>query len=220
MNNLILLDPYIIERDGPVPPVVWDVDRGLSYEDIKADRYDETIEFMRRNFFHHQTLCRSVGLAKNPAAADDMCRLMRFLLAEECTIAAIDLETNAIVGVVLMKIMWDEDFSWTFVRLLAYAKVTSNSETSKIVNFFCELMKYSTELHTILDTSITVHLFAAVVARDWKGQLLKERLLLNAYKVARSIGATAMTWICTSNNDKERARRVGLKVSTLPHIFV
>lgn len=112
MNNLILLDPYIIERDGPVPPVIWDVDRGLSYEDIKADRYEETIEFMRRHYFNRQTLFRAAGLGKNKEAADEMCQLMRFLLAEECTIAAIDVATNEIVGVVIMKIMWDEDFSW------------------------------------------------------------------------------------------------------------
>lgn len=112
MNNLILLDPYIIERDGPVPPVIWDVDRGLSYEDIKADRYEETITFMRQHFFNFHTLCRSAGLRKDDKAADEMCQLMRFLLAEECSIAAIDVETKAIVGVVIMKIMWEEDLSW------------------------------------------------------------------------------------------------------------
>lgn len=112
MNNLILLDPYIIERDGPVPPVIWDVDRGLSYEDIKLDRYDETIEFLRRNLLNYQTLFRSAGLGKSSEAAEEMCQLFRFLLAEECSIAAIDVETGAIVGVAIMKIMWEDDFSW------------------------------------------------------------------------------------------------------------
>lgn len=111
MNNLILLDPFIIERDGPVPPIVWDVDRGMSYEDIKLDRYEETIQFMRKHFFNYQTLFRSTGLGKNTEAAEEMCKLLRFLLADECSIAAIDVETKAIVGVVIMKIMWREDFS-------------------------------------------------------------------------------------------------------------
>lgn len=112
MNNLILLDPYIIERDGPVPPVIWDVERGLSYEDIKADRYDETIEFLRQNMFNHHTLCRAVKLSRDTASAEEMCKLFRFLLAEECSIAAIDVETNNIIAVAIMKIMWKEDFSW------------------------------------------------------------------------------------------------------------
>lgn len=100
--------------------------------------------------------------------------------------------------------------SRAFIRLLTFAR--ENSATAKIIDFYHELAKYSPELHTMLDTRVTLHIFAVAIPREMKGQLMKERLLLNAYKVARSVGATAMTWICTSNNDKERARRVGLKV--------
>lgn len=102
-------------------------------------------------------------------------------------------------------------FIRAFIRLLTFAR--ENSGTAKIIDFYHDLVKYSQELHTMLDTRITVHVFEVAILRDMKGQLMKERMLLNAYKVARSIGATAMTWICTSNNDKERARRVGLKVN-------
>lgn len=90
----------------------------------------------------------------------------------------------------------------------------NNSGTAKIIEFYHDMVKYAPELHSTFDTRMTVNLFAAVISRDMKGQLLKERLLLNAYKVARSVGATSMMWICVSNNDQERARRVGLKVGT------
>lgn len=97
--------------------------------------------------------------------------------------------------------------------MLTFAR--EKSGTSKIIDFYHDLVKYSPELHTILDTRVTVHVFAVAHGRDRKGRLMKEHLLLNAYKVARSVGATAFTWIATSNNDKERARRIGLKVYIL-----
>lgn len=247
MNNLILLDPYIIERDGPVPPVIWDVDErnGIRYEDIKADRYEETIEFLCNNFFGYETLCRSVGLLNDADALRDMCNLFRFLLREECSIAMIDLESDRIVGVAIMKIMWKSDYSWPFWRLLAPLTTPSstthqkNSEgeeaaaaaateatpnaaetpsapttlsgCTKIVGFQCEFMKYSQHLHTKLDTSFAVHAYAVALARHMKGRLLKEQLLLNAYKVARSVGVKSFTWMCTSRNDQERALRVGMR---------
>lgn len=47
------------------------------------------------------------------------------------------------------------------------------------------------------------------------GALLKEKLLINAHKIARSVGADAITYICTSSNDRERAKRVGLTTITI-----
>lgn len=216
MNNLILLDPDIIERVDPVPPVIWDDRYGLRYEDIKADRYEETIDFLCNNYFGYETLSRSVGLSNDPVELRDMCNLFRFLLREECSIAMIDSETERIVGVAIMKIMWKSDFSWPFWKLLGRISIDNVTEKpiagcTKIVGFQCEFMKYSTQLHVMLDTTFAVHAFAVSLARHMKGRLLKEQLLLNAYKVARSVGATCFTWMCTSRNDQERALRVGLK---------
>lgn len=212
MNNLILLDPYIIERDGPVPPVVWDVDaaRNVRYEDIKADRYDECIEFLRANHLGSETLCRAVRLVDDGASADEMCTMWRFLLADECSVAMIDQTSDRIVAVAIMKIMWRSDHSWSFWRLMA--PLRPDSGCAKIVGFQCEFMKYSLRLRELLPTEQTLHLFAVAVARDRKGRRLKEQMLLQAYKVARSVGVQSMLWICTSRNDRERALRVGLEL--------
>lgn len=39
---------------------------------------------------------------------------------------------------------------------------------------------------------------------------MKENLFINAHKIARSVGAEAITYICTSRNDQERVKRIGL----------
>lgn len=211
MNSILLLDPYIIERDDPVPPVVWNVDsaRGLRYEDVKADRYEEAIDFLISDYFPYETLSRCVRLSSDPDSLDEMIALMRFLLRDDCSIAAIDERTERICGLAVLKIMRRADWSWPFWRLLAPRRDGSGCEA--IVGFQCEFLKYSKRLPELLDTTCTVHLFAVANARDRKGALLKEQLLLQTYRVARSVGATACTWIATSGNDQERALRVGMR---------
>lgn len=211
MNNILLLDPYIIEREGPVPPVVWNIDiaRRLRYEDIKEDRYEEAIDFLISDHFPYETLSRCVRLPSDADSLGEMVALMRFLLRDECSMAAIDERTDRICGVAIMKIMQRADWSWPFWRLLGPRRDGSGCES--IVGFQCEFMKYSKRLHQQLDTECTVHLFAVANARERKGDLLKEQLLLQTYRLARSVGATACTWIATSRNDQERALRVGMR---------
>lgn len=88
----------------------------------------------------------------------------------------------------------------------------SNVPVANIMGFQCEFMKYSKGLHT-LKTDLTMHYFMVAVARQAKGRLLKEDILLNAFKIARSVGVDSVTYICTSRNDQERAKRVGLLAS-------
>lgn len=88
----------------------------------------------------------------------------------------------------------------------------SNVPVANIMGFQCEFMKYSTGLQA-LKTDLTVHYFMVAVARSAKGRLLKEDILLNAFKIARSVGVDSVTYICTSRNDQERARRVGFMVN-------
>lgn len=89
----------------------------------------------------------------------------------------------------------------------------SNIPVANIMGFQCEFMKYSKGLHS-LNTDLTVHYFMVAVARQAKGRLLKEDILLNAFKIARSVGVDSVTYICTSRNDQERAKRVGFMAST------
>lgn len=60
---------------------------------------------------------------------------------------------------------------------------------------------------------LSIHLNIVSIARRMKGKLFKEKVILNAAKIARSVGASTITYIATSNNDIERAKRVGLKVT-------
>lgn len=81
-----------------------------------------------------------------------------------------------------------------------------------IINFQCDCIKYSPYLKKKLDLDLSVHYFVVAIARDYKGKHFKEQLLINAYRIVRSVGATSLTYICTSINDQERARRVGFQV--------
>lgn len=59
---------------------------------------------------------------------------------------------------------------------------------------------------------VSLHIAFATIARNMKGKLFKEKIILQAAKVGRSVGANSISYIATSNNDIERARRVGFKV--------
>lgn len=112
MNNLILLDPTIIERDTPVPPVIWNIENGIIYQDLKADLYEAAIDFLKENYFPYDTLFRAIDIVNDAEAMEAMCSIVRFLMKDECSMIAIDEATEEIVGVAIMKIMWEHDRSW------------------------------------------------------------------------------------------------------------
>lgn len=60
---------------------------------------------------------------------------------------------------------------------------------------------------------VSLHISIAAIDRNMKGRLFKEEMILQAAKIARSVGAKSISYVATSNNDVERARRVGFKVS-------
>lgn len=118
--NLILLDPYIIERTEPLPPIIWNIENDITYQDLNDDWYEPVIEFLIQNYFPYETLCRSVKLSKNQQAIDEMCNKIRFLMKENCSMIAIDSSShnqNKIVGVVIMKIMREDDYSWLVAQV-------------------------------------------------------------------------------------------------------
>lgn len=57
-----------------------------------------------------------------------------------------------------------------------------------------------------------MHLFAVAIDRDMKSKLFKETLIMEAYKIGRSLGIPLITFIASSRNDQERLKRIGWKV--------
>lgn len=120
MINLILLDPTIVIRNTPIAPVIWYEQNGISFEDLKYDRFDEAIQFLKENYIPFDTLCRSINLINNTEWLDEFCEAIRFLLRNDCSIIAIEKNTNKIVGLVVMTIMRQEHRSWLERLLINY----------------------------------------------------------------------------------------------------
>lgn len=112
MINLILLDPTIVIRDTPIPPVIWYENNDIIFQDLKYDRFDEAIQFMVENYIPFDTLCRSINLVKNLEWTEEICERIRFMLKDDCSIIAVEKNSNRIVGVVVMTIMRQEHRSW------------------------------------------------------------------------------------------------------------
>lgn len=113
MINLILLDPTIVIRTTPIPPVIWFEQNGIVFQDLKYDRFDEAIEFLKENYIPFDTLCRSVDMANHVDLVEEFCEAIRFLLKNDCSIIAVEKTTNKIVGIVVMTIMRQEHRSWS-----------------------------------------------------------------------------------------------------------
>lgn len=235
MINLILLDPTIVIRTTPIAPVIWYERNGISFQDLKYDRFDEAIEFLKQNYIPYDTLCRSVDLTNRKDWIDEICAAIRFLLKNDCSIIAVEKSTNKIVGVVVMTVMRQEHRSWLdygthqssklnwvlflfwkfaseTLRLFWDFFVRRTEITRKIFGFQCAVMQDYLHENKRAIVDVSLHISIASIARCMKGKLFKEDLILQAAKVARSIAANSISYIATSNNDIERGRRVGFKV--------
>lgn len=97
-------------------------------------------------------------------------------------------------------------------RLFWNFLVDKNEVTKKIFGFQCNIMLDYLYRNKSAISDVSLHISIATIARRMKGKLFKEDIILQAAKSARSIGANSISYIATSNNDIERARRVGFKV--------
>lgn len=116
MINLIWLDPTIVIRTTPIPPVIWFEQNGIIFQDLKYDRFDEAIEFLKENYIPYDTLCRSVDMVNHDNLIEELCERILFLLRNDCSIIAVEKATNKIVGIVVMTIMKQEHRSWLDTR--------------------------------------------------------------------------------------------------------
>lgn len=120
MINLILLDPTIVIRNTPIAPVIWYESNGIIFQDLKYDRFDEAIQFLKENYIPFNTLCRAIDLISHSDWVDEICEFIRFLLKNDCSIIAVEKCSNKIVGVVVMTIMRQDDRSWLEYLYLKY----------------------------------------------------------------------------------------------------
>lgn len=229
MINLILLDPTIVIRNTPIAPVIWYEKNGIIFQDLKYDRFDEAVQFLIENYIPFDTLCRSMDLKNNSDGTDEICEGIRYLLKNDCSIIAVEKSSNKIVGIVVMTIMRHENRSWlqkTIFNLLSYSNsflstsirlfwnflVNRSEVTRKVFGFQCNVMLDYLYRNKTAIADVSLHVAIASIARNMKGKLFKEQIILQAAKTARSVGANSISYIATSNNDVERARRVGFKV--------
>lgn len=231
MINLILLDPTIVIRNTPIAPVIWYEQNGIIFQDLKYDRFDEAVQFLIENYIPYDTICRSMDLENNSDGIEEISEGIRYLLRNDCSIIAVERSSNQIVGVVVMMIMRHEHRSWLEQRLLHPTVelltrifrpsirlfwnflVNQSEVTRKVFGFQCNIMLDYLHGNRTAIVDVSLHISIASIARNMKGKLFKEEIILQAAKIARSVGATSISYIATSNNDTERARRVGFKVS-------
>ena len=60
-----------------------------------------------------------------------------------------------------------------------------------------------------------LHIFLTCAAKSMKGKLFKEELLAQTSIMAQKMGIIdGISWTCYTNNDRQRAERVGMQVFT------
>lgn len=96
--------------------------------------------------------------------------------------------------------------SWQFISMKASHSACLKSYIDmalKLVSKMVEIKNY--------DTSCTMHLYVVAIHENKKFKWFKEDLILQAYKVTRSMNIPTMSIICESINDQERVKRVGMQ---------
>lgn len=168
-----------------------------------------------------------MNLINKPDDLDEFLNKVSEIIKDKCSIIAVDEDSNKIIGVVIMKIMSDNDFSWfdTKIKKIKFLikKIVwfrpfwkflekRSKSVEKIYDFEYEFIKYS-KIKEFYNFEKSLHLFAVAIDRNMKSKLFKETLIMEAYKIGRSLGVPLITFIASSRNDQERIRRIGWEVN-------
>lgn len=148
-----------------------------------------------------------MNLINKPDDLDEFLIKVSEIIKDKCSIIAVDKDSNKIIGVVIMKVMSDNDFSWPLWKFLE----KKSKSVEKIYDFEYEFIKYS-KIKEFYNFEKSLHLFAVAIDRNMKSKLFKETLIIEAYKIARSLGVPLITFIASSRNDQERIKRIGWEV--------
>lgn len=110
----------------------------------------------------------------------------------------------------LKKIILIENNFFFFRPFWKFLEKKSKS-VEKIFDFEYEFIKYS-KIKEFYNFEKSLHLFAVAIDRNMKSKLFKETLIMEAYKIGRSLGVPLITFIASSRNDQERIKRIGWEV--------
>lgn len=134
---------------------------------------------------------------------------IKFLIQGKCSILAINVDTNEIIGIVIMYPMFKKNFTWEYLIM----KKFNNEILDEYFNLMYKLVNIKLELKEEFNLTETLHYFFVAVSEEYKNKNEHEKLLLIANKMGQSIGIPTISRICFSKNDQERCRRIGMKVS-------
>ncbi|CAD7087441.1 unnamed protein product [Hermetia illucens] len=137
-------------------------------------------------------------------------------MKDETSLLAIDDDTQEIVGVLVGKPMIRENWSWNFFRML----LPTNYVSQIIGNFERDMVMAHVPNAEHRDPPSSYHVFAICLSPAYKGRNQKPRFLIDAYKVARSLGLPKLSFIGKSLNDQIRASRIGMTVKKILILYL
>lgn len=139
-------------------------------------------------------------------------KLITFLMNGKCSLVALN-NLNEIIGLVIMFPMRRDISSFQFISMKAGNCPCLKSYMDLTLNFVAIL--YGNKNY---DSSCVMHIFLASIRHDHKFKWFKEELILEGYKIARSMSIPTLSAICESLNDQERVKRVGMQcVGSIPY---
>ncbi|CAG5043896.1 unnamed protein product [Parnassius apollo] len=194
----------ILEERIRAPSIWCRLPCGLRFEDLQDTRYDEAIQLLENNYLTDEVTYRSVNIVSDKEGSDEFVNNARIWMKDKMSLAAVDEETNELIGVLIMRIQEKSSFSRTFSRV----KLTYNINYTNIMTFYNEIEK-PVNLYQLLDIRKYLKVYVVAVKTNFQHRGLVKKMLKSAISLSASANVPAIAGIFTAQRLQDIAEELG-----------
>ncbi|XP_068623999.1 uncharacterized protein [Battus philenor] len=203
----------ILEERINAPSIWCRLPCGLRFEDLQDVRYDEAVQLLEEHFLTEEVTYKSVNIIKNKEGTEEFLCNARIWMKDKMSIAAVNEESDELIGVLIMRIQEKSAFSRTFSRV----KLTYNLLYANIMTFYNEVEK-PVDLYDKLDVKKYLKIYALAVKRMYRHKGIAKEMLKSALSLAASAHVPAISGIFTACGNQRIAEELGfIKFNEIPY---
>lgn len=179
----------------------------LKFDIVKSAEFDQTLQFIAKNFFREDPLCRCLCINTSKGRCEGpMELLIKDSLRHGMTIIARDVNENEIVGACIN----NRNCPWDAQKLEEFAKQVQDGNTKKLL-YIWALMSREPKLHQELELNSIFEIGLLAINNKFSGRGIGTELVKRSLDLGRDLNFSHARMDCTSDYSMKIAEKLNMK---------
>ncbi|KAK9870528.1 hypothetical protein WA026_008092 [Henosepilachna vigintioctopunctata] len=203
------LDRVKLQREQIFGPLIWKDLPHLKIRilDLKPARYKDVLNLIKENYFEENLLFRNVQFSKDEQSVQSFLGRVSFICNYKQSIIAVDLDSDQIAGVLLLRAIPKGDCA----RIFSVVEIINGDAFKEVRRFVSQVTK-KVNIYDYFGVDTYLEYVLLCVDQKYRRQGIGFEMMKCGNKIARSLRCPVIAGVFESNKFQKYAERIGMKI--------